>query len=344
MLHVETSVQTRAIVSTDKRVKHAMKNLAIFFAWVVLVAGCGEQPDELPEAAVPSTTDMSLLSAREGFQTKIIANSFRPDGPPDQPPESEFNVTHYPAEDGDLVAYITPDPGDGNRHPAIIWAHGGFGGIGSWLWEQAPEDDDQSVRAFLDAGIVTMCPSWRGENSNPGRFELFFGEVDDLIDALSHLKSLPYVDPGRVYLAGHSTGGTLALLASVSTDQFRAVFSLGGAPDIAKVVEDGSGYGNTPFNYQIKDEAFYRSATNFAHLIRSPTFYFEGENSFYCDDALRMQSKAAEYGVPLKAFIIKDGTHFNIIAPITKLIAKKITEDTSTVCSIEFRPNELKLR
>ncbi len=50
-----------------------------------------------------------------------------------------------------------------------------------------------------------------GENDNPGQFELFYGEVDDAVAAIDYLRSVPYVDPSRIYLAGHSTGGSITL-------------------------------------------------------------------------------------------------------------------------------------
>src|SRR5207247_1321869 len=128
---------------------------------------------------------------------------------------------------GNLVAYLTDDPRDGRRHPAVVWAHGGFGGIGA---------DEVAADGYLDtfakAGLVVMVPSWRGENDNPGKFELFYGEVDDALAAVEYVSRLPYVDPARVYLVGHSSGGTVTLLAAESTDRLRAAFSLAGAPDM----------------------------------------------------------------------------------------------------------------
>ena len=36
------------------------------------------------------------------------------------------------------------------------------------------------------------------------------------------LAAQPYVDPARIYLGGHSTGGTLALLVAECSETFRA--------------------------------------------------------------------------------------------------------------------------
>jgi dipeptidyl aminopeptidase/acylaminoacyl peptidase len=54
----------------------------------------------------------------------------------------------------------------------------------------------------------------RGGNDNPGRREGFLGEVDDVLAAADHLSKLPHIDPTQIYLGGHSTGGTLALLVA----------------------------------------------------------------------------------------------------------------------------------
>jgi dienelactone hydrolase len=63
-----------------------------------------------------------------------------------------------------------------------------------------------------------MQPALRGSNGNPGRNECLF---DVVIAAARFLRERPDVDPTGVYLGGHSTGGTLALLAAESTDLFR---------------------------------------------------------------------------------------------------------------------------
>jgi len=268
-----------------------------------------------------SSGTQGLLEARKGYQTQLIPNSYQPDGPVQKPPQHIFKLVHYESSSGKLAAYITPDPGDGKKRPAVLWAHGGFGGIGSWLWEPTTSRNDQTAKAFRDAGLVLMIPSWRGENTNPGNFELFFGEVNDLLKARDYLASLPYVDPDHIYLAGHSTGGTLSLLAATAPAEFRAIFSFGGVPDLYPVVADGEGYGNTPFDYRDRDEYRLRSAINFVGAIKSKTFYFEGEEDpFYIPDAIKMEKYANQSEVPFDAIIITGGDHFNILAPITNLL------------------------
>ena len=98
-------------------------------------------------------------------------------------------------------------------------------------WEPAERSNDQSAAALRPSGLVLMVPALRGASGNPGTPECFLGEVDDILAARAHLAQRADVDPARIYLGGHSTGGTLVLLAAASTDQFRAVFALGPVAD-----------------------------------------------------------------------------------------------------------------
>jgi dienelactone hydrolase len=293
----------------------------------------GESPERISFGR-----QQSLLEARSGFRTAFRPSSYEPSGPAPSPPPDVMQIVKYPAPVGDLVAYLTPDPMDGERHPAIVWAHGGFGGIGSWLWEPRDELNDQSVRHYLGAGLVVMCPSWRGENDNPGQHEMFYGEVDDLLAAREFVASLSYVDSKRVYLAGHSSGGTLALLAATATDKFRAIFSLGGNPDVVATTCARGGDADTPFDCSIAMEAELRSAINFSGAIRTPTFYFEGQEESYCPFALDMETRARWQSAPLTVSIIEGGDHFNILASLHRFIAEQILADTGDKVSITITP------
>jgi hypothetical protein len=277
-----------------------------------------------------------LQDDRAGHQTKWKESSFEASGPADEPDGKAFQLIRYHSPAGELAAYLTPDPKDGKKHPAIVWAHGGFGGIGSYFWEPASKRNDQSARAFRENGIVMMCPSWRGENDNPGRFELFYGEVDDFLAAVEHVKKLPYVDPQRVYIGGHSTGGTMTLLAAACPAQFRAAFSFGGMMNGVATLE-GEGYGNTPYDAKSTRDHQLRSPMRYAGYIRRPTFYFEGGEYYEDGAAALMQMRAAAH---FHSFQLP-GDHFDILHPITNLIAEKILADTGVQTNIHFTDAEL---
>ena len=201
-----------------------MKQAALVVAGLLILSGCNagtaggsgslQRPGENPS--------QTLAQARQGFSTHLIAQ-VHDSGPVDQPPAGVFELVHYTSAVGSLAAYLTPPPGPG-RHPAIIWITGGDDNSIGDVWSPSPADNDQSAAQYRDAGIMMMFPSLRGGNDNPGYEEGFMGEADDIVAAAEFLAEQPGVDPNRIYLGGHSTGGTMVLIESEYTDRFRAVF------------------------------------------------------------------------------------------------------------------------
>lgn len=281
------------------------------------------------ERSLPAVSSQSLPEARKGFST-VSTNVGDPERgpPPPQPPKGVFELTSFTSSAGTLAAYVTPDPGDGKRHPAVVWCHAGRAGIGRELWR-----DQEHVGAFTGSGVIVFCPSWRGENANPGRRELFYGEVDDALAAVRHVRKLPYVDPGRVYMAGHAEGGTIALLAALSDDELRAAFSIGGLVDLWGRV-DGL---EAPFDPRDRKEAYLRSARHFVTSLRVPTFWFDsGLAGDHIQDAMAMRDVAVESRSPFSAFLIDEGTPEDIVGPMTSFIALKIKKDRRHSCNIKF--------
>ncbi|MBE2284113.1 MAG: alpha/beta fold hydrolase [Prosthecobacter sp.] len=324
--------------------KKSMAWLWVTLALLFMIVGIGVVAAFLVKDVMKEGTDelafRPLFEERQNHFPQWRESSFEAAGPADVPDGKIFELIRYQSPGGKMAAYLTPDPKDGQRHPAIVWAHGGFGGIGSYFWEPAGKRNDQSARAFREKGIVMMCPSWRGENDNPGRFELFYNELRDFLSAIDHVKRLPYVDPQRVYIGGHSTGGTMTLLAAVSSDQFRAAFSFGGMIDGVQTLGDGEGYGNTPYDPNSNIDHRLRSPMRYASFIRRPTFYFEGGEYYDEGSAGLMQLRALTH---FESFHLP-GDHFDILHPITHLIAEKIIQDTGAQCNIRFTESELRQR
>lgn len=78
-------------------------------------------------------------------------------------------------------------------------------------------------RAAAIAGGLRGAAAWRGENGNPGSFEMCYGEVTDAAAALDYLAVQSDMDPARLYAAGHSVGGAIVmLLSAVGQDRARA--------------------------------------------------------------------------------------------------------------------------
>ena len=298
------------------------KSYLLAFVLAFVLCGCSSRS---AEQSWPAGT--SLADARRGFVTRIVTTG-KQEAPAPAPPPGVFNLIHYKSPAGDLAAYVTPDPRDGAKHPAIVWITGGDCNSINELWVERPRANDQTAAAYRKAGIVLMFPSLRGGNDNPGRREGFYGEVDDVIAAADHVAALPYVDTGRIYLGGHSTGGTLAMLVAETSPRFRAVFAFG-------PVADPRGYGGAFLYHDPSDpkEAALRAPGRWLDTVKSPLFVIEGASGpGNINDLILMQSRNHSsmnrfLGVPEKG-------HFSVLAPANELIASKILADTGATMGI----------
>lgn len=275
----------------------------------------------------------TFAEAHDAFQTKLVKQDNDKDEIP-APPEGVFDLVRYPSKVGDLAAYVSSDPGDGQKHPMIIWVVGGWGnGIDEFPWSYAPWDNDQSGSAFWKSGVLTMYPSFRGGNGNPGYYEALFGEVDDIASAYEYAASLPYVDPTRIYLGGHSTGGTRALLAAEYMDKFRTVFCFGAVDQIKY-------HNNTQFTFDLKDkeEFMMRSPIYWLKDVKTPTFIIEGIDGNSAN-VKNIQKKSSNENI--SCYIVDGADHYSTLAPVTELLAQKILKDTGSKTNITLTSQEL---
>jgi acetyl esterase/lipase len=312
-----------------------MRNFRFAVLSLLLVAGCQRQGTSTnPSAGGQAGNQTSLTEARRGFQTRLARRESAREPVPAPPPRL-FVTVHYDSPAGKLAAYRSPLPQDGKKHPAILWITGGdCNTIDDGVWKEAPPENDQTASAFRKAGIIMMFPSLRGGNDNPGFKEGFLGEVDDVLAAADYLARQAGVDPRRIYLGGHSTGGTLVLLAAECSDRFRAAFSFGPADDVA-----GYGPEYLPFNTSDRRELELRSPGRWLHSIQSPVFVFEGTQQ---GNLRSLQAMARSTSNPLAHFHpVRGATHFSILAPTTGLVAAKILKDTGPATNIAFTEEEL---
>jgi acetyl esterase/lipase len=266
-------------------------------------------------------TNQTLRQARAVHGPEITVQLRQKAKPPKPPVKSGLRLVSYPGPLGKISGYLTNDPGDGKKHPAIIWISGGDTAIGDF-WSPQPRSNDQSAAAFREAGVVVFYPSVRGLNGNPGKIEGFFGELDDLVAATKWLKQQPWVDPDQVYLGGHSSGGTMVLLAAEYADEWKSVFAFG-------AVHDPRGYGPglwgaLPYNVHNQTASRLRAPAYWLSSISVPTQVVEGEiqGNVGSLDIMRTANRN-----PLVHFTLAKGcTHFSVLRPASEKIADAIVK------------------
>ena len=120
----------------------------------------------------------------------------------------QFSKVQYRSPiDGTMIpAYVfAPLTQRGPRgHAAMVWVHGG-------VHSNFTESYLPFVREAVERGYVIITPEYRGSTGFGAEHynAIDYGgkEVDDVLAAYDHLKTLPYVDPERVGVMGWSHGG-----------------------------------------------------------------------------------------------------------------------------------------
>src|SRR5688500_18987010 len=130
--------------------------VSVLVVCLAAVTGCDrDDPGTASRAAAgaDAASAASLAEARRGFATTLLRKEA--DGEPaPKPPAQLFDLVRYAAPAGKLAAYVSRVPAGAAKRPAIVWLFGGFSnGIGETAWEPAPPSNDQSARAFREAGV-----------------------------------------------------------------------------------------------------------------------------------------------------------------------------------------------
>jgi len=126
-------------------------------------------------------------------------------------------------------------PSGGRQLHGFLWKPAGSGPFRAIVWnhgsERLPGSQPALAEFYTAHSYVFFVPHRRGQGRSPGDYiqeqvaqtppreraqrvvELLQAEVDDVIAALSYLKSQPLVDPTRIAISGCSYGGIQTLLA-----------------------------------------------------------------------------------------------------------------------------------
>jgi alpha/beta superfamily hydrolase len=266
----------------------------------------------------------TLAERRKQLKTKLVKFNQNKEKL-ETPPADLFSIVYFPTNIGNMAAYLGRIPDDGKLHPAMIWLTGGMGNGIDKVWKEADADNDQTASVFRKAGLVMMYPTQRGGNGSPGNEECFYGEIDDIIAARDFLAKQKGVDTNRIYLGGHSTGGTKALLVAETSDKFKAVFSFGPVSTVLL-------YGTDELTYDVNSELenILRAPGLWLNDIVTPTYVFEGNEGESNVDQLRFLHEMADRrrGAPIHFYEIKGKDHFSGLQPASIIIAKKIMADS----------------
>ncbi len=255
-------------------------------------------PDVLP------LERQDYAQVRQSFKTHLLRKGPSPEisAPLGTPPGAR-RVTYPGGPDGSipLIAWLSHYQPSKKLKPAVIFLHGG-NATGDGHWEL--------MKAYWEAGFVVMLPSFRGENDQAGNYSGFYDETSDALAAATYLENLPGIDRNRFFVAGHSNGGTLTLLAAM-TRKFRAAVPISAGVSAWRYF--GRYTDEIRFDPENSREFVMRSSVCFAPSLKCPTLLLRGseERPFDKDHQLLVE-RAKSVGVSIDKQLLP-GTHNGVV-------------------------------
>lgn len=237
-------------------------------------------------AAPPRPLDFA--EARRSFHTRLVHQGPSPQVAGPVAVADDAREVPYTSGGLQLRAWVSP-PADGPPRPAVVYVHGA---------SAFRADHWAATRPLRDAGFIVMTPILRSENGSPGAYSLFYDEVDDVVAAGEALAKLPGVDPNRVYLAGHSDGGTLVMLAAMTSPRFRAAAAFSGLVDASGLRGDPT---EIPFDQTNPQEYRMRSAIEFPGSFKCPVRIYYGADEQYTKGLIELARRAHALGRDVEA-------------------------------------------
>ena len=140
---------------------------------------------------------------------------------------------------------IKPRAPGTRKWPTIIFNRGGNGDLGRITDNGEPCGgmantsclDVADLLLLAKAGFVVIASDYRYQGATVKRDEWGGVEVDDVLNLVPALKSLDYVDSGRLFMLGLSRGGTMTYLAIKRGIPVKAAAVIGGVTDVKGWVE-----------------------------------------------------------------------------------------------------------
>ncbi len=270
--------------------------------------------------------ESKYLQRRAAFKTRLIYRGPSPQRwQREQPPPGVQSITY---ESGDLAlkawVYVPQTESEGT-HPALVYFHGGFA-FGSGALEVC--------RPFIQEGFVVMTPTLRGENGNPGNFELFWGEVDDAKAAVQWLAKRPYVDPQHIYCFGHSVGGGISALLSLHDDvPIRHGGSSGGLYDVHTL---DAWREIVPFDLRDPRESLLRVLPGNTQDMRHAHWAYIGQTDYAFHDAVRAVRRPPS---KLKVILVR-GDHHSSLPYAVRYYLNVVKEDLDNQTMTDKNPGD----
>jgi len=205
-----------------------------------------------------------------------------------------------------LEALVVRPDGPG-PFPLVLISHG-TNRLAETFPAQRPEIYTNPALAFAQRGYAAVVVMRRGFGRSTGPYAENIGPCDetrsylepskvaagDVLAALSDLRNEAWVDPARVLLVGHSTGGIADLAASATNPS-----------GILGVISFAGANGSARPDYVCQPDRLVEAFLSFGQTARIPSLWIYSENDHFInpDLARRMFDAYTASGAPASLFV-----------------------------------------
>ena len=233
----------------------------------------------------------------------------------DSPYEGKVEVyrMRYLSDGLEVVGFVVKPKGDDVKYPVLIFNRGGNREYGKI------EDSTLTYLAYLSAsGYVVVASQYRGNDGGQGREEFGGSDINDVLNLIPLVESLPFVAPDKIVMLGYSRGGMMTYIAITKTDRVKAAAVVGGVSNLIQMYDEREQamkqvcidlVGGTP---QVKEAEYEkRSAYFWAEKIDTPVLILHGEDDWRVNvtQAEKLAERLKELGKTYELVTYPGGDH-----------------------------------
>lgn len=217
----------------------------------------------------------------------------------------------YPSGELRLAGWLA-SPSKPNDSPvAVVYLHGGY---------SLSEQDMRDAQPFLDAGYPVLFPALRGENGNPGHFELMRGEVSDAMAAAAWLSQSGGAARPNVVVFGHSIGGGTAELTTLQPSDVVLLSGSSGGLFLPQALQQ---WEEVPFDRADEEEVMSRTFMTHVHRMKRRHVAYMGESDSGADLLPKFRAYFEQINAPVSAHLVP-GDHHSSLKPAIQAFLQEI--------------------
>ena len=259
------------------------------FVVLFLVTGCGlsihqtATPEQISTTAhytTPTATSNTNIETTEVPIPDLLAQISQlvdTSVVPSHDPDVEVLSITYLSDGLEVKGYLAL-PVEGENLPCVIYNRGGNREAGAL-------SDPQAVRVLgkiASWGYIVAASQYRGNAGGEGKEEFGGADVNDVLNLIPLLESLPGADPARIGMFGWSRGGMMTYISLARTDRIAAAIVGAGIAELLDGIERRPAMEKNVYMELIPDISTTRKKSWLRDLLFAGRRNFPRIRQFYC--------------------------------------------------------------